>query len=532
MKKLASMMCVLLLSVGLLAGCGGAPNDSSAAPAGGTAETGPKKGGTIIVGLNGDPTTYNPDFKGDDNGFAIYQNIFNRLYKINNKQEIVPDLAESYALSSDGKELTFHLHKNVKWHDGKPFSSADVKFTYDTIIKEKGQISGSLSSIQEITTPDDNTVVFKLKQNDSALLGYLSWYGCFIMPKHLYEGTDWGTNPANQKPVGTGPFKFVEHQKGVSITLERNDEYWGDVPYLDRVVFSIMSDSNTATQALYNGQLDFLGIEPPLAEAERFMSDPQLKAGKQNWPSRFHVAFNVSEGPFANLKLREALAYGINRDEVIKKALKGVGLSAKTAMTPLYQWALNSTDVYPDRDVEKAKKLMEEAGYKADSKGMYLTATLDVFNSEPFPDIATVLKDNLKDIGIDVKINVMEGAAWDEKVWNNKNYEFTLLSGYQGPDPGGLYGRFASEGTMNIMKYSNPKLDENLKKGAALVKEDERAPFYKEAQKLLVADKPMVPIAEQIGVVPYQAYIMGAPTSPEAIQKTGFTEFTYVWINK
>lgn len=532
MKKIIALLLVSLLTIGLFTGCGSKQGSNGADKNATAGDSTPKKGGTIIVGLGADPMSFNPDSKGDDNAFPINQNIFNRLMKINNNQQIVPDLAKSYDVSEDGTQITFHLNENVKWHDGTPFSSEDVKFTYDTIIKEKGQIAGSLSSIKEITCSDNNTVVFHLSQNDSALLGYLSWYGCFIMPKHIYEGTDWNTNAANLKPIGTGPFKFVEHKKGVSVTIERNDDYWGDVPYLDKIVYSIIPDTNTATQSLYNGELDILGVNPPFSESERFMTDPKLKAGKQHWPTRFHIAFNVKDGIFANPKLRQAVAYGIDKDKIINKALKGMGLKATTAMTPLYKWALNTTDVYPERDIEKAKKLIEEAGYKANANGIYLTVNLDMFNSDPFPDVATVVKDNLKEIGIDVKINLMEGAAWDQKVWESKNYEFTILGGYQGPDPGGLYGRFASDGSMNIMKYSNKKLDEVLKNGAIKVSQEERAPFYNEAQKIIVQDMPMVPISEWISVLPYQSYIMGHPTSPEAIDKTGFDEYTYVWINK
>lgn len=537
MKKISLLLAVCLI-MGMLAGCGStstgneAPASEPKTSADNSSVDTPKKGGTLIVGMTGDPATYNPDFQADGYLQPIAENIFNRLVKITNEQKIVPDLAKSYEISEDGKEITFHLNENVKWHDGEAFSSADVKFTFDTIISQNGQLAGSLTSVEEITAPDDNTVVFKLKNNDSSLLGYLAWDACYIIPKHVYEGSDWGTNSANQNPIGTGPFKFVKHEKGVSVTLERFDDYWGDVAYLDKVIFSIIPDANTAVQALYNNELDVLGIEPPLSEIQRFQSDSNLKIGKQYWPSRYYVFFNVKDSMFANEKLRQAVSLGIDKDDIIKKALKGVGERSNTAMTPVYDWALNTTDVFPERDVEKARQLIEEAGYKADSNGMYFSASFDVFNIEPFPDIAAILKDNLKEIGIDVKINVMEGAAWDEKVWYGRNYEFSLLAGYQGPDPGALKPRFATDEVINLMGYSNPKVDEALTKGAAYVEQDERAPYYKEAQKYIVEDVPIVPISEYISVIPYQSYIMGHPTSEEAIDKTGFHEYTYVWLNK
>ncbi len=535
MKKISILLTVCIL-MGLIAGCG-STDAGNETPAGQQEtpmedESVPKQGGTLIVGMTGDPATYNPDYQADGYLQPISENIFNRLVKITNKQTIVPDLAKSYEISEDGKEITFNLNENVRWHDGEPFSSADVKFTFDTIISQNGQLAGSLTAVEEITAPDDNTVVFKLKENDSALLGYLAWDACYIIPKHIYEGTDWGSNPANQNPVGTGPFKFVKHDRGVSVTLERNDDYWGDTAYLDRIIFSIIPDANTAVQALYNQELDILGVEPPLSETLTFQSDPNIEIGKQYWPSRYYVFFNMTDSIFADAKLRQAVALGINKDDVINKALKGIGERSNTAMTPVYDWALNTSDVFPERDVEKARKLIEEAGYKADSNGMYFSASFDVFNIEPFPDIVMVIKDNLKEVGIDVKINTIEGAAWDEKVWYGRNYEFSLLAGYQGPDPGALKPRFATGEVINLMGYSNPMVDEALNKGASYVSQEDRAQYYKDAQKYIVQDVPIVPLSEYISIAPYQSYIVGHPTSDEVIDKTGFHEYTYVWLNK
>lgn len=533
MKRLALLLTICLI-VGMLPGCGSTngENEAQTNDTQTSAANTPKKGGTLIVGMAGDPSTYNPDFQADSYLQPISENIFNRLVKITNEQKIVPDLAKSYEVSEDGKEIIFHLNENIKWHDGEPFSSADVKFTFDTIISQNGQLAGSLASVDEITAPDDNTVVFKLNKNDSSLLGYLSWDACYIIPKHIYEGTDWGTNPANQNPIGTGPFKFVSHEKGVSVTLERNDDYWGDKAYLDKIVFSIIPDANTAVQALYNKELDILGIEPPLSEAQKFQSDPSLKIGTQHWPSRYYVFFNTKDSVFKDIKLRQAVSLGIDKDDIIEKALKGLGEKSNTAMTPLYDWALNTTDTFPERDIEKARQLIEDAGYTKDSNGMYFSVAIDVFNAEPFPDIAAIIKDNLKEVGIDVKINIMEEAAWNEKVWYGRNYDFSLLAGYQGPDPGALASRFSTGGQINLMGYSNSKVDEALEKGASYVKQDERAPYYKEAQKYIVEDVPIVPISEYISITPYQSYIVGHPTSKEAVDKTGFHEYTYVWLNK
>lgn len=531
MKKIISLILSIILVAMCIVGCGNSDQDAHQSDEGSSDGT-PKQGGTIVVGISADPQSFNPNAKADDILFDIGQNIFSRLIKLNNNQEIVPDLAETYTVSDDGKEITFNLRKDVKWHDGEPFTSKDVKWTFDQIIKENGQIKSNLASVKSIETPDDYTVIFKLTQNDSDLLSYLGWYGCMIMPAHIYEGTDWLTNPANKAPIGTGPFKFVEYNSGVNVVLERNDDYFGQVPYLDKVIYSIIPDSNTALQAFYNGELDILGVNPPLSEITNLESNPEISVELQQWPARYQVAFNVEDGKFADIRLRQAVAYGLDKDAVVEKALKSAGLRCDNAMVSLYKWALNADDTYPERDVEKARKLIEEAGYKADANGMYFSVDLDAWNEIPYSDIGIVVKDSLKDIGIDVRLNITEMAAWTDKVWINKNYDIAVLGGFQGPDAGGLSLRFASDGSMNIYNYSNEVLDKELADGSLKVSKEERRPHYVNAQKILIEDLPMVPLSEMMIVTPYYSYIKGHPLSEEAIANTGYKEYNYIWLDK
>src|SRR5699024_4869258 len=269
------------------------------------------------------------------------------------------------------------------------------QFTFETIIEEKGQASGSLTSVDEITAPDDNTVVFHLNKPDSSLLGNIAWYGTFIMPKHIYEGTDWTDNPANQDPVGTGPFTFVEHEKGVNVTIQKNEDYFGDVPKIDRVIYSIIPDANTAIQALSNGELDILGITAPFSEMSKLKENDQYDYGELIWPARFQIALNQEDENFSKLEVRQAVTYGIDKEKVVSTALKGNGQVSKTGMVPAYENVLNTDDVFPDRDVEKGRQLLEEAGYEADADGVYFSTTIDVMSGEPYEDIAAVIKESL-----------------------------------------------------------------------------------------------------------------------------------------
>jgi peptide/nickel transport system substrate-binding protein len=492
----------------------------------------PKRGGTMLVGQRADPVTLNPDGKTDDSFWPMAQNVFNRLLKLNNKQEVLPDLAKEYKVSEDGKEITFFLHENVKWHDGTPFTADDVKYTFEAIKENKGNASSRLAAIEEITCPNKTTVILKLSEPNTAILGTIAWYGTFILPRHVYENTDWTQN-STTTPIGTGPFKFEAWEKGVSVTLVRNEDYFGHVPYLDKVIFSIIPDETTAVQAMYNGDIDVLGVNAPLSEASRYESDPNISYARVMFPTRYYLCPNFERPPFDNPDLRMALALALDQDAIVEKALKGVGQKSRYFMTPMYDWAINKEAVMPERNIEKAKKIMEQAGLKPDKNGVYLKVRFDYFSSSPFPDIAIVVKDSLKDAGIDLTLNMMEYAAWGNivRIGTERNFSLTMLGGYQGPDPNGVAGRVASNGLTNYAGYKNPEVDNLLEEAVRLVTREDRGAKYREVQKIMAKDLPLIPMSEWVSYIPYRSYVMGHPASSEAIDKTGFSEYTYCWLD-
>ncbi|MFQ8582234.1 MAG: ABC transporter substrate-binding protein [Holdemania massiliensis] len=188
---------------------------------------------------HGEPNSFNPNMKTDDLQLPATYNIFNRLVKMTVDNHVVPDLATDWEFSEDGMDLTFNLRENVKWHDGEPFTSKDVVWTFTKVLEE-GYQSNTLSMINSVTADGDYKAVFHLKQPDASVISVLSWLGTWIMPAHLYEGTDWTQNEHNMHPIGTGPFKFVKYTPGVSIEMERNEDYWDGAPYLDKLIISII----------------------------------------------------------------------------------------------------------------------------------------------------------------------------------------------------------------------------------------------------------------------------------------------------
>ena len=529
MRKYFLVLVTFMLIIGILAACNGA--NKTTKDDSGSSSSDSKKGGTLIVGLSGDPQTFNPDARADDNLYPVAQNVFSRLIKINNNQEIIPDLAKEWEFNNDGTEITFYLHENVKWHDGEDFTSADVKFTLDSIKNNNGYAVTNLKSMQEVTTPDDNTVVIKLSNPDATFLGYLAWYATFILPEHIYSGDNWDSG-TNIDPIGTGPFKFSEYSTSVNVTLTPNADYFGQVPFVDKLIFSIIPDQNTLVQSFYNGEVDILGGSPPSSEIQKMKDNPNIIGESKVWPSRQYLVFNFESEPFDKLEVRQAIAYALNNEEIVSKAMKGDGQVAEHFLSPVYSWALSDEYKVPEFNPEKAKDLLEQAGYTPDKNGNYLSITFDVFESGANADMGTVIKDQLRKVGIEVELNILEYATWQQKVKDNADFQLSMLGGYQGPDIGSVFPRISSDGSNNLSLYSNPELDKLLAEGVQLVTEEDRKPKYQEIQRILSEDLPIYPISEWVGYTPVHSYIKGDPASAEAIQYTGFSEYNYVKIEK
>ncbi len=499
------------------------------------APEGVKTGGTMVMGQGAEPLSLNPDGKPDDNIPNIAQNIFQRLVKTNNNQEVILDLATGYTVSEDGMTYTFTLPDNVRFHDGEPLTSDDVKFTFDEIKAQTGLAAPTLTCIEEITCPDDTTVVFQLNTPNAGFLGVLAYNGTFILPRHVYEGKDWIDADSMMTPVGSGPFKFEEWNKGVSISMVRNEDYYlgPELPYLDRIIFSYISDATTAVQSFYNGDLDVLGIIAPSSDIDRMMGDDKYTLDYVVYPSRFYVGFNFNDELMANHDFRMALAYGIDSDDMINKAMKTVGMKSTQWISPVFEWAVNydADATVPAFDLEKAKEYMEKTGLTPDANGTYLKVTVDTYNYEPFPDMALVLKDQLAKIGVEVNINMLEYAAWEEKIAAG-DFTMVLSGGYQGPDVSAVGMRLETNGVLNYYGYSNAELDALLADAAAQPTQELQAPIYKQAQVIMNQDMPQVLISEWLGYIPYHSYVKGHPASADAVEKTAFGEFTYTWLDK
>ena len=297
-----------------------------------------KKEKVLIVAAKAEPLHFNVNATNAGSDF-VSRNIYSALFNNSVSGEMIHDLCKEYTVSEDGLTYTFNLQENVKWHDGKPFSSEDVKFTIDAVKENKGSTVQKLTYISEVQCPDSNTLIFKMSKRDSSLLSTL--YMTRILPKHLYEGKDWLDNPANQNPVGTGPFKFVEHKKGTHVTLEAFDDYFLGRPKIDKLIFKTIPDINTIVQAYLNNEVDIMDLAGAISPESMPVIEkaPHTEISTMISNDRQCLITNLSKKPWNDVRVRQAVALAIDRDELVSKAHKGYAVKAEGFYTPSVAWA-------------------------------------------------------------------------------------------------------------------------------------------------------------------------------------------------
>jgi peptide/nickel transport system substrate-binding protein len=395
--------------------------------------------------------------------------IFDQHIAQNSMDTLRPELAESWAWSGDGKTLTFKLRKDVKWHDGKPFTSADVKCTFDMLMGKSQQKfrqnprKSWYDEVNEVTVNGDYEASFNLKRPQPALLsllasGYTPVYPCHVSPGDM-----------RTKPVGTGPFKFVEFKANESIKLTKNPDYWKKgLPYLDGIEFTIIPNRSTAVLAFVAGKFDMTfptHITIPLLKDVRSQA-PNAVCAVEPVNVSTNIIVNSSNPPFDNLDVRRAMAMALDRKSFISIMLEGQGDVGGTMLpTPAGLWAMPKEmlekipgygpDVNANR--EEAKKLMQKAGYGPDK---HLAVKVSTRNLAEYRDPAVILIDQLKSIYIDGELDVVETANWFPKV-ARKDYMLGLnLTGNAVDDPDqSFFENYSCGSERNYTSYCNKEIE-------------------------------------------------------------------------
>jgi peptide/nickel transport system substrate-binding protein len=397
----------------------------------------PRRGGTLTVHLGGEQRILNPALRASTGVYIVTSKIIESLVDLDADGKPVPVLATSWSASPDGKTVTFKLREGVKWHDGKPFTSADVQYNALELWKKHLNFSTALQLyLEAVDTPDAHTAVFRYSRPIplDLLLRALADLG-YVVPRHLYEGTNVLENPANTAPIGTGPFKFVEYQRGQYIVAERNSDYWRKgLPYLDRIIWRIITDKSAGTAAIETGQVLLSSYGSlSISDIDRLRKNPNfIVKSKGSEGNLFNntLEFNFRNPIIANKKVRQALAHAIDAPFFIKNILYGQGKPA-AGLIPSASTAFfveGSQPPYPF-DRKLAESLLDEAGYKRKADGRRFSLKLvHINNSEDVPLFATFIQQSLADVGIKVDIANFDIAGALNAVY--KEHEFDIATGW------------------------------------------------------------------------------------------------------
>ena len=455
-----------------------APSASAASQASGQYPKGVKKGGTMVAGIGSDPTTLNVGWSTATETQMVAISIFESLLIDTSDGGNVPNLAESWDITDSGKTYTFKLRKGVQWHDGTPFTSADVKFTAEEVWKKlHSRNRGALRNLTVVDTPDANTAVFRFSAPYGGLLASLGKYDGNVIPKHIYgDGQDITKHPRNlDRPIGTGPFKWVEHIRGDHITVERNPNYWREgQPFLDKIVFKVIPDATARGLALEAGDVDFLPTAalPPLTEVQRLRNSngvvvQDYKTARISQGQT--IMFNLKRPEVGKVEVRQAIAHLVDKQALVDRIMLGY---ATTMDGPLSDpWYDPNASMKYDLSVAKAEDLLNKAGFpkKADGTRFKLVISLESTRFST-PRTAEVIKEALKPVGIDVDIKGEEASTAQNRMFVSYDFDMGLPGEFvgTGPDPAaGVRAWYHSSAIgagvyNNGARYSNPQVDKLL----------------------------------------------------------------------
>ncbi len=442
------------------------------------------QGGDLRAALTGEPDVLDPATSSIYTGAQVYEGIFSKLIDIDADGNFVGDLATSWT-QNDATTWTFKLVDNATFHNGEKFTSADVKYTFDRILDPAtaSSYAGLYSQIDSIDTPDDTTVIFHLKSPFGPFLTNLATNGEIVNKTAIESG-----DPARQ-PVGTGPFEFVDWVQGDHITVKRNPTYFkAGLPHLDTVTFRFLPVDQSRIDGLAAGELDWVDAiplqqVPTLQSDERFTYVSSPVAGIPDF-----IAMNTKVAPFDNPLVRQAIALAVNRSEIRDFAYLGTGELGLTEMPTGSIWYDDAGLFGSERDVEAAKALMAEAGYP---DGL----TVEYLGLPQYPELlktGQVLREQLKDIGINLEIKPVDVSVWfDDYV--NGNYQITSAYQERTIDPDNFYSLvIRSGGPINTTFYANPEVDALIDKAAASVDMPERMALYQQIRGIVSKDAPIV----------------------------------------
>jgi peptide/nickel transport system substrate-binding protein len=513
-RALYAVVSTLVLAIGLSAGCGSKKKKDAkkrAAPTPAT-QTGDRYGGNLRL-ESPEPQYLNPVLQ--TRFERVNAQIFEGLVGLDARLEPVPRLAESWKLSESGKVVTFNLRKDVKWHDGEPFTARDVKFTYDAIMGVQAPTlwKAYFENVDSVEITDDHTVVVVYKKPYA--LAVIAWT-VGIIAKHQFEGEgDLAKNPANEAPVGTGPFRLARWEQGKRIVLAANKDYWNGRPYLDNVEVVVGLSGPEIMNGLRTGKLDFVEIP----DIKTWANEAQLPEFQEKFevkdvvePGFQVIAWNLTRELTGNQKVRLALTHAINRSRIIDDVLLGQARPLSAPYFPNMFGADRSIAPHPF-DLDRAVKLLDEAGYPSKDGQRFNLEMMVSESSRGYTtdEVLALIRHDFAAIGIDLKVSYVTPREFSNRAILREfdAAYFGWLPDIPDPDPYALlHSSQIPSGSIHA-GYANPEVDRLLDEARAASDRDERKVLYQKVHAIIHKELPYTPLFADYGHYAYTRRLVG-----------------------
>ncbi|OIO03043.1 MAG: peptide-binding protein [Desulfovibrionaceae bacterium CG1_02_65_16] len=534
---------VLLSALVLLAACGrgDASRPASAAKTAASAASGtPEYGGRFVQATIGEPSNLIPPLASDSSSHEIADLLYVGLLKFDKNISLVPQAAQSYEVLEDGRLLRFHLRRDIRWTDGVPLTARDVEFTYKLMIDQNTPTAYAedFLAVKSFKLLDDYS--FEVRYDKPFARALVTWASA-ILPRHLLEGQDLLKTPLARQPVGAGPYVLKSWTTGDRLVLAANPDYFEGRPYIDEVVMRIIPDQSTQFMELKSGNLDEIGLSPQqyLYQTEGQDWAKEYRKFKYVAAAYTYLAFNLKSRLFADVRVRQAINHAIDKDEIVRGVLMGLGMATGVPYKP-GTWAYDARIPANEFDPALSRRLLAEAGWTrkkpdapltdADGRPFAFTILTNQGNSQRIK-AAIIIQSRLKDLGIRVEIRTVEWAAFIKEFVDKGRFDALLLGWTITPDPD-IYDVWhsskAKPGGLNFVSYKNPELDDLLERGRRLLDQKRRKPIYDRIQELLHRDQPYCFLYVPMALPMVHARVQGIEPAPAGIDYN----FIRWWIPK
>lgn len=482
----------------------------------------PAEGGMLISSMSSDPSSLIYMIAGESASAAIASNIFNGLLKYDKNLDLESDLAEHWEISEDNKTITFTLKPNLRWADGKPLTSADVLFTWQAVVdpKNASPYASDYGLVKLAETPDERT--FRISYDQAYAPALDSWAGLQILPKHLLEGQDLHTTAFARKPVGSHYYQLADWKHGQNITLTRNPNSVLGPANIEKLVTRVIPDNSAQFLELMADNIDSMGLDP-IKYARIIPARPELQKKlnlyKELGNSYTYLGFNLKHKPFDDVRVRKAINYAIDKQEIIDGVYLGLGINIASPYKPGTRWSNPDLKPHP-YDPKRARQLLKEAGFtdtnddgilERDGKPFAFEIITNNGNKER-EKTAIFIQRRLKEIGIDVSIRTIEWASFISRFIKTGDFDVVILGWGLGLDPDQFNIWHSSQqapGQFNFIGYNNPQVDQLLEQGRTELDPDKRMKIYHEFAKVLLDDSPIVYLSAGYGLTAIHKRVQG-----------------------